>query len=443
MKDAFERYLRTLERTERMPLPALARYQEELLIRLVRHAYERIPFYRERLDCLFTAAGDVDLSRWNAVPVLKRDDVIAHGRKLRVAELAPEYGEIGEARTSGSSGVPLEVATNGLVFFNSNALLTRATRWWGLNTSRPLAALRLFINEPVAPYPIGNIKKGWSYAAPEAPIYELELMTPVEQQLEWLARYKAPYLLTQASGALALAHAVKPDQGRELGIEMIIAIGETIPDGTREFVAERLGARLAAIYSCQEIGTIATECSIERHYHVAAENALVEILDEKGRDVAPGERGRVIVTGIYNYVMPFIRYELGDIAVAGTRACTCGRTLPVITRIEGRTRNMFVFRDGSRVWPRSGIMRPMHAFVPFRQYQLVQLDYETIEFRYIPDGSGREPDLAGLNAHARKVFHPSVICIVRALECFAPEPSGKFEQFLSRVPAAARPAAPM
>src|SRR5262245_56696313 len=166
MKDAFERYLGTLQETEWMPLPTLARYQENLLIRLVRHAQEHIPFYRERLGCLFTTEGDVNLSRWNNVPILRRDDVIAHAGKSRVAELPPEYGEIAEARTSGSTGVRLEVATNGLVFFTSNALLTRAARWWGLNTSRPLAALRLFIDEAVAPYPVGNIKKGWSYAAP-------------------------------------------------------------------------------------------------------------------------------------------------------------------------------------------------------------------------------------------------------------------------------------
>jgi len=441
MKDAFDRYLRVLEGTERMPLPALARYQENLLDRLVRHAYERIPFHRQRLQCLFAASGDVDLSRWNEVPVLKRDDVISHGRQLRVAELEPEYGEIGEARTSGSTGVPLEIATNGLVFFNSNALLTRAARWWGLDTSRALASLRRFTNEPAAPYPAGNIKQGWSYAAPEAPLYELELMTPVEQQLEWLARNKAPYLLTQASGALALAHAVTPDQGRALGIEMVLAIGETIPDGTREFLAERLGARLAGIYSCQEIGTIATECALEPHYHVAAENALVEILDDNGRDVAPGERGRVVVTGLYNYVMPFIRYEIGDIALAGRCPCSCGRTLPVIAGIEGRARSMFVFRDGRRVWPRNALIRPMHAFVPFRRYQLVQLDYETIEFRYTGDDSGREPDLAGLNAHVRQVFHPSATIRIVEVESLAPGQNGKFEPFLSHVSASLRSAA--
>ncbi len=269
----------------------------------------------------------------------------------------------------------------------------------------------------------------------------MELLTPVEQQLKWLSRYKAPYLLTQPSGALAIAYAVTPDQGRALAIEMVFLVGEMIPDGAREFIAERLGARVAGIYSCQEIGTIACECEAAPHYHVTAENALVEILDEQGRDVAPGTRGRVIVTGFCNYAMPFIRYDLGDIALAGASACRCGRTLPVITRIEGRTRNVFVFTDGVRVWPRPSMIRPMQAFVPFLRFQLVQLDSEHIEFRYIPDGTGREPDIPGLNAYARQVLHPSIKINVLKMDAFSPGPSGKVEQFISQTPISGHDAA--
>jgi phenylacetate-CoA ligase len=439
MTDPFNQFLEALARTEKLPPRELARYQEQLLIRLVRHASDRLPFYRDRLACLFNSAKEIDLSRWNEVPFLTREDVVAHGREMRVPELAPDYGEIAEARTSGSTGVALEIATNGLVFFTANALLTRAARWWGVATARPAASIRRFINEPPPPSPEGSVAKGWSFADPGAAHYELDMMTPVEQQLEWLARRKAPHLFTQASGVLAIAHAVTPERGRALSIETVFLTGETIPDGTREIVAERLGARLAGIYSCREIGMIATECESAPHYHVAAENALVEIVDDHGRDVAPGERGRVVVTGLYNYVMPFIRYQLGDIAVAGASPCPCGRTLPTIARIDGRTRNAFVFRDGTRMWPRAAMIQPMQAFVPFRAFQLIQLDHERMELHYTSDGSNRELDLAGLDAYARQIFHPSVELRAIEVSAFAPAPSGKFEQFISHVAPPMRP----
>jgi hypothetical protein len=66
---------------------------------------------------------------------------------------------------------------------------------------------------------------------------------------------------------------------------------------------------------------------------------------------------------------------------------------------------------------------------------MVQLDFERIEFRYLPDGSGRAPDVAGLNAHARTVFHPSVALDPVAVDALPPGPSGKFEEFISKVAA--------
>jgi phenylacetate-CoA ligase len=441
MKDIFDQFVATLARTERMPARELARYQQDLLVRLVRHAHAALPFYRSRLAGLVATDGEVDLSRWNDVPILAREEVAARGREMRVRDLAPDYGEIAEARTSGSTGVALEIATNGMQYCCAVALMTRAARRFGMNTARPLATIGRYRHHPIPPWPEGNVYRGWSMSDPDTPAYELELTTPVEQQLEWLRRRKAPYLRTQPSAALAIAHAVTPEQGRALGIETVLLNGENVPDGARESIAERLGARAAAIYSCQEVGHIASECEAAPHYHVACENVLVEIVDDRGRDVRPGERGRVIVTGLYNYVMPFIRYELGDIAVAGA-GCACGRTLPVIARIEGRSRNAFVFRDGTRVWPRTSMVRAMAPFVPFARFQLVQRDFERIEFRYLPDGSGRAPDVAGLNAHARAVLHPSVELCPVEVDALPPGPSGKFEEFISDVPPTRRAASP-
>ena len=436
MDVVFERFLKSLERTERLPPRELARYRQELLVRLVRHAYDKLPFYRSRLKPLITSQGGIDLMQWNNVPLLTRDDVIARGHEMRVADLPAEYGEISEAQTSGSTGVPLKFATNHMVFISANALFTRTVRRFNIDPTRPLAFIGRFRDQPVPPYPEGAITKGWSYADPAALFYKLELMTTrSDQQVEWLARKKAPYLATMPSGALGIAHAVTPEQGRALRIEAVILIGETVPEGTRELIAERLGAPIVPIYACHEIGHIASECEAGR-YHVGAENALVEIVDSQGRDVEFGRRGRVVVTGLYNYVMPFIRYDIGDIAVAGPESCPCGRTLPIIEQIEGRRRNMFVFRDGTRFWPRSAMIRPMRAFVPFRRYQLVQLDHETIEFRYIADGSGREPNIAALNAYARQTIHPSITFHLIEVDHFTAGPSGKVQEFVSNLPAA-------
>jgi phenylacetate-CoA ligase len=431
MTEAFSRYMTALAQSEGLPSSSLLHYQQQLLGRLARYARDNVPFYRERLGCLFARDGSIDFSRWQDVPIIERVEAVAHGAEMRAVELSSLYGEIRELRTSGTTGIFLQHATNELVIVAANAALTRMARWFGLDTARPLAKIKLYHGEPGAAYPHGLVWSGWSAANPEAVTYGLELKTPLAQQLEWLSRVKVPYVQTAPSHASALAYAATPEQARELGIEFIFGVGETISNQDREFVARRLGARLAGIYSCQEIGIIANECAAATHYHVAAENAFVEILGEDGRPAAPGELGRVVVTGLYNYAMPFIRYAIGDVASWAVAPCPCGRSLPVIAQVEGRTRSVFVFRDGSRMWPRMWNALEIQTFVPFREFQMVQLDHDHIELRYVPDGSNRQPDVAGLATFARDRFHPSVEIVLVPVETMARGPSGKFEQFIS------------
>jgi len=432
MNEIFARYLAALAQIEWASRAQLVQYQQKLLGQLVRHAYAHVPFYRERLICLFGQNGEVDLSRWREVPILTRSEAASHAANMRPPTLPMTYGAVREMQTSGSTTAPLNIASNNLVWIASNAAMTRMVGWWRADTSLPLARIARFQNGEIPFDPHGVDHKGWSLASPDAAVHDLEILRPVEQQLEWLLSKKAPYLMTSSSNAAALAYAATPEQARELAIEMVFAIAETVLPSQREIVADRLGAGIAGIYSCQEVGVIATECAQEPCYHVVAENAVVEILGQDGAPVRPGEIGQVVVTGLYNYAMPFIRYAIGDVATAGPESCACGRSLPVITQVEGRTRYAFVFNDGSRVWPRFWNLQ-IENFVSCREFQLVQLDRERIEFRYVPDESGRPADLVGLGAHLQEKLHPSVVVSIVAMDAIPRGRGGKFDPFLSRV----------
>ena len=143
MNEHFALYLKALEETERLSLPHLALYQEQLLQRLVLHARDNVPFYRDRLACLFDADGSSDLSRWNEIPILERTDVVSNGAAMRAASLAESYGQIMEIHTSGTTGTPLSTAANALVSMSANAMLMRVARWFGLDPTRPIASIRV------------------------------------------------------------------------------------------------------------------------------------------------------------------------------------------------------------------------------------------------------------------------------------------------------------
>lgn len=433
MDQAFDRYMAALTQVERLPEPHLLRYQRGLVERLVRHARDRVPFYRDRLQSLFGPNDAFDFSRWPQVPVLERQEAAQASARMRAPDLPESYGDIHEITTSGTTGIPLSFTVNGLISTAGNGALTLLARWHGMDTSRPLAIIKMYSASDMPPMPEGVRSKGWSQASPDADSFGIDMRTPLDQQLVWLESTKAPYLITSASHATAIAYAAGPERSRALGLEVIFSTAETVLPRARAVVSESFGAKLVALYSCQEIGTIAMECPVSGQYHVVMDNALVEIVRPDGSPVAPGETGRVLVTGLYNYATPFIRYAIGDVATAAAGCCPCGRSLPLIAQVEGRTRAEFIFRDGTRIWPRALHAEAIRAFVPFREFQMVQIDRGVIEFRYIPQSVDEAPDLAGLKRYGQENIHPSVDIRARAVEEFPRGRSGKHEHFISLV----------
>lgn len=432
MNEVFQRYLAALGNTEFMPRAALEEYQRGLVRQLVRHARANSPFYSGRLDCLVAPDGGIDLSRWNEVPILTRSEVTQSVEHMRAANLdQSRLGPVSEHKTSGSGGEAIMFGVNALAKVAYNAALTRLARWHGADPAKPLAQLRIYRMDPVPHYPEGQLSRGWSQAAPDAEVYGLDMRATVDEQIEWLSRHRTPYLMTLPSNAMALGYAMA-DAAAPFTFEKIFSISETILPGARELVAEKLGGKLIGIYSTEETGYVATECPLTPHYHVCSEMTLVEIVDEHGRPVSAGEAGRVLVTGLYNYATPFIRYDVGDIAVPDDAPCACGRTLPVLSQVLGRTRNAFVFRDGKRAWPRVWNATAMRAFVPCREFQVVQVDHERIEFRYVPDGE-QPIDVEGLRAYAKQHLHPSVETVPIRVDSLVRGPGGKLDPFVSNL----------
>ena len=172
------------------------------------------------------------------------------------------------------------------------------------------------------------------------------------------------------------------------------------------------------------------------HYHVQSEGVFVEVVDDRGRPCAPGEVGRVLVTPLHNLAMPLIRYDIGDAVELGP-PCPCGRGLPVLRRILGRTQNMLVLPSGERRWPllSSDDIEAMLAIAPLiRSYQFVQKGSDLIEMRLAapPLTAEQEDKLAGWIES--KFSHPFQVRFTYFGE-LPRTAAGKFEDFLCEVKA--------
>jgi phenylacetate-CoA ligase len=255
----------------------------------------------------------------------------------------------------------------------------------------------------------------------------LSISTPVSAQLEWLRRLRPRYLVTYPSNLDALLSGDEPLQG----LDQVMTFAEALPEGLRARCLERWGAKLVDAYSAQEVGVIALQCPSADHYHVVAEHVLVELVRNDGRACEIGESGRVLVTDLHNFVMPLLRYEIGDYAEAGA-PCACGRGLPALSRIMGRARNMLLLPSGDRVWPRFH-SDDLATCAPVSKFQLVQKAVDRVDARLVvarPLSASEEQALRDLMVER---LGGSVRVRLDFVEDIERNPGRKYEDFVSEI----------
>jgi phenylacetate-CoA ligase len=321
------------------------------------------------------------------------------------------------------------------------AVLLREHAWHRRDLSVKHVAIRIAGNRAAWP----NGQQGADWGPPENVVYAtgpsalLDIFTDTDRQLEWLLKQDAGILLTFPSNALELAALCRVRGVRLPKLKELRLMSEAIDASSKQLLRDTLNVPVTDCYSAQEVGYIALQCPAHDHYHVQAESAFVEIVDDDGRTCAPGTIGRVVVTPLHNFAMPLIRYEIGDYAEVG-EPCSCGRGLPVLTRIMGRVRNMVTLPGGARHWP--NLAGPFYRDIaPVVQHQIVQHDLEHVEARLVverPLSSDEEDTLRTLIlerlGHAFRLSFSYPERIERSA-------GGKFEEYVSHVtaPFAAKP----
>jgi phenylacetate-CoA ligase len=318
-----------------------------------------------------------------------------------------------------------------------NALTFRAYVWAGYDFARSIAVIRRE-KEGLAEYPDGVDQPRWDSASvfpfPTGRSFRLTThRTSLEQQWKWLGRLKPAYLMTYPSIVRALAqHAIETGV-RPTRLNGIMTLGEVVDGDLRELAAKHLETPIHDLYSSEEAGCMAIQCPSCRLYHVQSESLILEVLDEKDRPCRSGQMGRVVVTTLFNYATPLIRYDIGDFAEAGSH-CACGRGLPLLNRINGRRRNMLKLPDGSLFWPSTGGHR-LHRIAPIRQHQFRQIAPTVIEAWLVTD----EPISPDQETKLRKIIAENIPMPfeirIRRMPEIPRGAGGKYEEFLSLIEA--------
>lgn len=406
----------------------VAEHQFEALLGLLEHARAETPFHEGHLREVLRE-GKFHPEAWAALPSLGREEVRLLGSQLH-SRSTPEGGEISTVTTSGSSGSPLSIRWNRVATISTRAAVQRMYDWHGLDLTASYAGIRSY-QQARAAFPGMRHQRSWNDLVPDAPFYALSVDTPIQQQLDWLEMLRPRYLNTYPSLATELAELALA-RGSDLRFEAILTAGEVLTPRIRALSSQAFGARMIDSYGCQEMGKIAVQCEHpEGGLHICTSNVLVEILDEQGRPVPPGGTGRVVLTSLYNYAMPFIRYDIGDYATLSDRPCACGRSQPVLSQVHGRRRNLVTLPDGDRRWIPGPVLSEMSKAAGARHARLVQTAPDHFELRCVMASAASfdSSDAASeaLSRIAARLIHPEVRVSLVPVEALERGASGKFE----------------
>jgi phenylacetate-CoA ligase len=405
--------------------------QRTHLARLLRHARDHVPFYGERLDALFSRSGDIDWSRWNDIPIVRRADLRDHREAMLSPSLPPVHGRVHDQQSSGSTGARITVTHSDYAGWLNRAAVFRAHGWHGIDWSKDIFS---WWGEDAGVDTLEGVQTGPKWGPlwmPEATGRQFTLNRHVATSdvLAFIRDHNVGYVGVKPMSAHVLAL-----EALRLGIrpelDAILAHGTAARPDERERCREAFGARMILAYSAKEGQHMAYPCPHGHGYHVSEETVLLEIVDADGQHCADGEVGRVLVTPIFNFAQPLIRYEQGDLAAFGA-PCSCGRTLKVIDRIVGRQESLFRFPDGSNV-ALSMSFDLMEEFGA-TYWQIAQTAPLAIEVRYVWRGGGTG-DEAHIAETIRASTRQNVSVAFRRVEDITRAPNGKFIPYVYEVP---------
>ena len=383
---------RQFDETQFWPPERLEQAQYAQLTKLVEHAAKTVPFYAQRLRQAGLRPGEaVTAAAWRRLPILTRKDLQAAGDQLASRAPLPAFGPTEMFSSGGSSGVPVRVRKSALDSVLWEAMTVREEIWHRENFTGLIARLRGsppgFPPEQAAAIQSeqGLVLPDWG--RPANLIWRTGKIAVIDPKhsagvlAAFLLSHQPEYLFTFPSYLRILTAYFRKSPRKLTNLRAAWVSSEGVDEDLRAACQEVFGCRIVENYSSAETGYMALQCPQCAKLHVQSEVVLLEVLDPSGEPCKPGEIGRVVVTPLHNFVMPLLRYEIGDEAEAGG-PCACGRGLPVLNRIVGRTQDFFVLKTGERRRVDMSHYR-LSAIAAIMEFQLAQTSYDELELKLV------------------------------------------------------------
>ena len=418
--------LRDMERVQWLPSERIAELQLQRLRDFLKDVALHVPYYRD----LFAQVG-LDPNALQSVTDLQRLPFLTKAVIRANTDALKHLRAHGLARfnTGGSSGEPLIFFIGKKRISHDVAAKWRATRWWGVDIGDPEIVVW---GSPIELGKQDRIKH-WrdkllrTHLLPAFEMSEAKL----DQFIATIREVRPRMLFGYPS---ALTHIAKHATRRrvamsDLGIRVAFVTSERLYDDQRATISQVFGCKVANGYGGRDAGFIAHECP-SGGMHITADDLVVEIVNENGQAQPPGEAGEIVVTHLSTNEFPFVRYRTGDIGVLGSTACSCGRGLPLLQDIQGRSTDFVVAANGT-VMHGLSLIYILRDLPGVKSFKVVQESRELTRVLLVTEEDFAPDAVSRIVSGFKQRLGDEVSVVVERVDDIPAEKSGKFRYIIS------------
>jgi len=409
----------------------IEKYQMDLLTPLLQHAYDHVTYYHNLFDSLNLKPADIrKTTDLHIMPIISRQDVMLHSNDL-LADNHKKFKSM-KSRTGGTSGIPFVFYSDMKGWALNKAVAMRTFEWAGYRYGKD--RLAVMAGASLLPNQKKTLKNRIMHFVNNyytMPVAHMD-GTIMDNYFSEIKKQKIRFLRGYPNAIYAFAEHLS-DRQQTLPLEAVFTTAEMLYPYQRNLMKKVFACDVYDTYGCRDGMGGAVECEKHEGLHICPELSVMNIVDESGKEVKAGEMGEVVLTSLHDYTMPLIRYAPGDLAVKSDKKCDCGRSLPMIEKIIGRTTDLIKLING-RVINGLSLSLPLKDLITeVDRYQIVQEATDRVEILLVPRGELTQERLMSIEKMLAIHCGEGVNVKAKIVNSIVVPPSGKFRYIISKV----------
>jgi len=357
----------------------LEAWQWQELQKLLKHAYENTSYYQKvwKSEGINSYLDIKSINDFYQLPITTKSDIRNHYQEF-VSKLHPNNVK---KSTGGSTGQPFTFELDLESNTRREAIMWRGYGWLGAGLG--VKTLYLWGADLGNPSQAKSLKNALYHNFYHRKMLNSFAMNK-DNMMEYINdinNYKADAIVSYVNPLYELSRYILANNCQVTSPNAILTGAEQLHDFQREVIEKAFNASVYNTFGCREFMLIAAECQQEKSLHINNDHLVIEVIDENNNQLK-GQSGDIIITDLYNYGMPLIRYANGDKATIEHKACACSNPLPIISSVDGRKLDIIKTTSGATI-PGELFPHMLKEFVGIERFQVIQKELASITIKLV------------------------------------------------------------